>query len=209
MSFFHSNKSIPTFWCSNSGKGDGIISLVFCARTTPKKKKTRLFRWLLYGRDFLWSTCPLEVLLLSTLSANHVLCRTYFNVVVRTLSTPWTFHLFGLTTYLTSVRYILSWSPSHVHRVNWDFPYFIVAPSKTKTVSCELFMTVGLLSQLYPEWDQHSTVAGLTIYYRECMLPVCLKSIHHVSLHSHNVHPVYTHHWWMMLLIVPLLGALG
>ena len=53
--------------------------------------------------------------------------------------------------------------------------------------------------------DQHPTVAVLTICNSECLLLVCLESIHH----SHNVQPGHTHHWWMMLLILHLLGVLG
>ena len=63
-----------------------------------------------------------------------------------------------------------------------------------KPAAGELFPTARLLSQRYPERDQHPTAAVLMIFYRECLVPVCLKSIHHASPHTHNVQPGHTHH---------------
>ena len=135
-SFFHSNKSIPTFAMVIPEKWMVYWFSLLCLNNP--QVKTWLFRRLLYGQDFLWPTCPLEVPLLSTFSANYVFCRTYFTVMVRTLSSPWTFRLFGQTTPSISVS--VNWSFWCLHCINWDLPCFIIVSAKKNQLPVNCFL---------------------------------------------------------------------
>ena len=144
MSFFHLNRSMPTFCHGNFGKIDCILSSVFCVQTTPKKKLlsdcsgvsfTNKIFFDLHAR---WK-CPFFSHILQVTSfarhtpmswlglfphCEHLVCLD------PPLPQPVVFKLVSLTS-----------SPRQL-----EFALFICCLRKEKPVACELFPTARLLS---------------------------------------------------------------
>ena len=139
------------------------------------------------------------------------LLKEYFNVVVTTLSTHWTFHLPGLTIASTSVKRIFNWFSWCLHHINWELFCLLIMKQSLLLVYHFWLTRAEHLSQPFPTLDHHPTVVIQIIFYRECQLSVYLSSFHHVSHQSHNVWPRHIRHWqrcnWLSLFLSSLKEA--